>query len=88
MADLSDFKRGQIVGARMAGESNKNCWIFCCGKEYCLESNFGIWEIRKNLLTKGKLWKKAKDVWLGMLDSYVDCKEGSQEYCSENYSRA
>ena len=61
MADLSDFKRGQIVDARMAG-ANKNRWIIWCSKEYCLESNENIWE-RRNILTEAKLWKKVKVVW-------------------------
>ena len=37
MADLSDFKRGQIVGAFMAGACVTK--ITECSKEYCLESN-------------------------------------------------
>ena len=64
MADLSDFKRGQIVGVCMAGASvTKNCWIIWFSKEYCLKSSDSIWKSRKNLLTEAKLWKKAKAVW-------------------------
>ena len=51
MADLSDFKRGQIVGARMAGATMTIIW---CSKEYCLESNDSFYERMKNLLKEAK----------------------------------
>ena len=60
MADLSDFKRGQIIGVRMAGtRETKTAELF--GVARSTVSKVGsIWERRKNLLTEGKLWKKAK----------------------------
>ena len=48
MADLSDFKRGQVVGVRMAGACvTKTAELNYCSKEYSLESNDSIWERRK-----------------------------------------
>ena len=62
ITDISDFKKSQIVGARIAGAGViKNCWIIWCTKEYYLESKDN-WK-RKNLLTEAKLWKKVKAVW-------------------------
>ena len=64
MADLSYFKKGQIVDARMAGASvRKKRWMIWFSKKYCLKSNDSIWERRKTLLTEAKLWKKTKAVW-------------------------
>ena len=64
MTDLSYFKRGQIVSARMAGASvTKNRWIIWYSKEYCTESNDGIVERRKNLYTEAKLQKRVKVIW-------------------------
>ena len=57
MADLSDFKRAQIVGARMAGASaTKTIELFGVAKITVLK-----------VMTTGekeeKLWKKANVVW-------------------------
>ena len=63
MEDLSNFKRGQIVDARMVDASEiKTTELFGVARN-SLESNDSIWERRKNLLTEAKLWKKAKAVW-------------------------
>ena len=62
MADLSDFKRGQIIGACMAGVSAKKHWIIWSSWEYCLEGNKSIWERRKVLHTEAKIRKKAKAI--------------------------
>ena len=59
MAKLSDFKRGQIVGAHMTGTSvTKTAELFSVAG-----SNHSIWERRKMLLIEAKLGKKAKAVW-------------------------
>ena len=61
MADVLDFKKVQIVGARTAGASViKNHWIVWCSKEYCLESNDSIWERRKIFLTEENSGRKRK----------------------------
>ena len=69
MVDLSDFKRGQILGACIAGARvSKPAELFGLAKDYCLDRNDSIWERRKNIPRK-----KAKAVWLELSDSYVDC---------------
>ena len=69
MADLSDFKRGQIVSAHMAGARvTKTAELFGMARS-SLDSNDSIWERRKNLHTEVKLWKKAKAVWFEPLDT-------------------
>ena len=62
MADLSDFKWGQIISARIAGASETNiAELFGVARRTV--SNDNIWERKKNLLTGIKFWKKAKAVW-------------------------
>ena len=65
MADISDFKIGQICwcsyGKHLCNKNRRIIWY--SSKEYCLESNDSIWERRENLLTEAKLSKKAKAVW-------------------------
>ena len=74
MADLSNFKRGQIVGALMAGSSvTKIAECFGVAMSTVSKVMTAFEKRRKNLLIKAKLWKKAKAVWQGRSDSYADC---------------
>ena len=61
MADLSDFKRGQVVGACMAGAGVAE--LFGVARSTISKVMTAFLERRKNLLSKAKLWKKAKAVW-------------------------
>ena len=58
MSDLSDSKRGQIVGARMAGDSvRKPADLFCIVRSTVLRVMTASEKEEKNLLTEAKLWK-------------------------------
>ena len=79
MTDLSDFKRGQLVGACMAGTNmTKITESLGVARSTVSKVMTAFEKEGKNLLTEAKLWKIAK----------ADCQEGTQEYNSENYSRA
>ena len=57
------LKKGQIIGARMAGASvTKSAELFGVARS-SLENNDSIWERRKGLFIEAKLWMKAKAVW-------------------------
>ena len=79
MADLSDFKKGQIVGACIAGASvTKTIELFGVAGSTVLKVTTAFEkEDKNNLLTETKLWKKAKAVWLGPSDFYAHYYEGS-----------
>ena len=63
MADLSDFKRDQIVGARMAGASvTKTTELFGVARSTVLKVTTAFEKEGKNLITEAKLRKKAKVV--------------------------
>ena len=50
MSDLTDFERGQIVGARMVGTSvSKVAEMFSVSRG-CIEDLFRIYEMRKNII--------------------------------------
>ena len=71
MADLSDFKKGQIFGTRMAGASVTTTAEFVgVARSTVLKVMTAFEKEGKKLLTEAKLWKKV-----------------SQKYSSENYSR-
>ena len=62
MADLSDLKRGQIVGAHMAGASvTKTTELFGIARSTVWKMRT-VFEQEAKLLTEAKLWKKAKAV--------------------------
>ena len=57
MVDLSDFKRGQIVGARMVGASvTKTAQMFGVSKVKIAS------EKEKNVIFKAQVWLKVKVV--------------------------
>ena len=65
MADLLDFKRGQIVGACMAGASvkKKTAELFgVAGSTVSKVTTTFEKEGKKKLFSEVKLWKKAKTI--------------------------
>ena len=63
MVDLSDFKRGQIVAARLAGATvTKTAELFSVARSNVLKVMAAFVKERKTSLPKAKLWKKAKSV--------------------------
>ena len=86
MTNLSDIKRGQIVGVRMAGASvTKTAELFGEERSYVSKEMTAFGKEGKSSSKKQNFGRKRK-----MLDSdsYTVCYERSQEYSSENYSRA
>ena len=85
MANLSDFKRGQMIGTRMAGAGvTKTTELF-----YVASS--AVSKVMTPFKKEGKIssrWSKTLEERWGPSDYYAVCLEGSQEYSSENYSRA
>ena len=64
MADLSDFKRSQIVGARMAGTSvTKSAELFGVARSNVRKVMTAFEKEGKTSSLKQKPWKKAKAVW-------------------------
>ena len=60
MADLSGFKRGQIVGTHMAGASvTKTTELFGVERSSVSKEMTAVGKERKKLFTETKLWKKA-----------------------------
>ena len=63
MAYISDFKRVQSIGARMAGVSvTKTAELFAVARCTVSKVMTAFEKEGKNLPTQAKLWKKAKDV--------------------------
>ena len=63
MADLSEFKRGQFVGAHMAGASvSKTAELFGVARSTVPKIMTAFEKEKKNLLIETKLWKKTKAV--------------------------
>ena len=74
MADLSDFKSGQIFYARMAdARVKKTAELFDVVRNTVLKVMTAFEkEGKKNLFTAAKLWKKTRVVWERPSDSYGD----------------
>ena len=88
MANISDFKRGQISAARMAGANvTKTAKLFGIAKCTILNVMTSFGTEGKHSSLKQNSRRKRKLSYLDKSVSYADCKEGSQEYSPENYSR-
>ena len=64
MADLSEFKKGQIVDVHMPGASEtKTSELLGVGRCTVSKVMTSFEKEGKNLFTEAKLWKKEKGVW-------------------------
>ena len=88
MTDLSDFKRGQIVGARMAGSSvTKTAEVFGVARSTISKVMTAFEkEGKTSSLKQNSRRKRMLSDWDHQ--TLADCLEGSQEYNFENYRRA
>ena len=79
MAELSDFKWGQIFGARMAGDSvRKIAELFGVARRTISKVMRSFEKEGKTSSLKQNFGRKRK-LWQGPSDSYVD----SQEYSNQ-----
>ena len=62
MAGLLDFKRSQIVGARMAGDSVTKTSEISSEARSSFSKVMTVFEKERKKITEAKLWGKAKAV--------------------------
>jgi hypothetical protein len=79
---LSDFERGQIVGAHLAGAFVTKLHVIRCIENYSFEGDVGIHESWEDNISEEERWKKI--ITDRKRSSYIekDCFEKSQTYCS------